>query len=103
MAFALISGFDIRRYHMTADNDGFHQYVINASIQRINEEIVAINKRNHVTVLWTTRHVHIRRKNWRGQTYIQNRYNLLSAGYHPSTKLLKHWASALDSAVWRCT
>ena len=103
IAFAPISGFDIRRYPMTADDNGFHQFVINASIQRINEEIVAINERNHLTTPWTTKHVHVIRKNRRGQTYIQNRYHLLSDGHHPTTKLLKYWANALVSAVWRST
>ena len=103
ISFALISGFDIRRYPMTADENGYHQYVINASIQRINEEIVAINERNHLTTPWTTKHVHVIRKNRRGQTYIQNRYHLLSDGYHPTTKLLNYWANALIDAVWRST
>ena len=101
--FAPITGLDIKRFPLLADMDPYHQYVVNASMAQINAGLIAINERNHVPTPWTTRHTHRLRKKRSGQSYVQHRYDLLRDGYHPTSKLLKYWASALVSTVWHCT
>ena len=56
--FAPLTGIDLKRYAMTNDRDGHHQYVIDVSITRMNENIVAINERNHVPTPWMAGKVH---------------------------------------------
>ena len=48
MIFGLLTGIDLATYPMTNEKDTFKQYVVDASIIRINEEIVAVNERNHL-------------------------------------------------------
>ena len=101
--FAPMTGVDLKCYAMTNDNDGHHQYVIDASITRINDNIVAINERNHVPTPWTAGKVHRYRKSKSGRVRYTQKYYHLHDGYHPGPDLLKFWAFALISAVWHCT
>ena len=101
--FAPLTGIDLKRYAMTNDVDGYHQYVIDTGITRINDNIVAIDERTHVPTPWTASIVHRYRKSRTGRVRYTQKYHHLHDGYHPGPELLKFWAFAHISAVWHCT
>ena len=92
--FCQITGLDISQYPYIDDQNPEHQDIVNNGVQLLNREIPNINERNHVPTLWTAKHVH--RTRGRGRT--SNYYHQLSDGLHPTTNLLKLWAS--DIASW---
>ena len=80
IVFAPITGLDLSRYSMTNDDDAYHQYIANAGVARINEEIIAINEHNHVPNPWSSQKVHRIRKSQSGRTYFTQRYQYLTDG-----------------------
>ena len=49
IVFGLMTDLDLKRYPMTNDDDSYHQYIIDASIARIDDQITAINEKNTST------------------------------------------------------
>ena len=103
MIFGLLTGMDLAAYPMANEKDTFKQYVINASIISINEEIVAVNERNHLPTPWLSGKVHRIRHTRKGQILYQQLYHHLRDGFHPTSKLLEYWANKLVSTIWHCT
>ena len=97
--FGQITGLDISEYPYIRDQNPEHQDIVNNGVQLVNREITNINERNHVPTLWTAKHVH--RARGRGRT--SNYYHQLSDGLHPTTYLLKLWASDIVPTAFLCT
>ena len=94
VSYCQLIGMDMFRSKYTTDPEHDEQDILNAAIMSINNEIVALNVKNHAPTPWLAKRVHIPRKNG-----VHHQYCQLSDGIHWSTELKGDCAEKIVKAI----